>query len=78
MVLVSTCFWSPRIRLVADAKGMPMSHVSARAGISRRSMWVVMNGRASPTLDRVQSVAEVLDVEPLELLQGKLVRLPKR
>src|SRR5690606_20708785 len=62
-----------KVREVAEAKGMPMSHVSARAGISRSSMWEVMNGRASPTLDWVQRVAEVLDVDPLELLQGKPV-----
>lgn len=54
---------------------MPMSHLAARAGISRSSMLEVMGGRASPTLDWVQRVAEVLEVEPIELLRGEPVKL---
>jgi transcriptional regulator with XRE-family HTH domain len=67
-----------RIRAVAEERGMPMSHLAARAGISRSSLWEVMNGRASPTLDWVQRIAEVLEVEPLALMTGEPVRLPRR
>ena len=66
-----------RIRQLTEEREMPMSHLAGRAGISRSNLWEVMNGRASPTLDWVQRVAEVLDVEPTELLVGKPVRLPK-
>lgn len=67
-----------QIRLVADAKGVPMSHLADRAAISRSSLWEVTNGRASPTLDWVQRIAEALEVDPLDLLQGEPARLPRR
>jgi transcriptional regulator with XRE-family HTH domain len=67
-----------RIKELTSEQSMPMSHLAGRAGIARSSLWAVMNGHTSPTLDWVQRIAEVLEVEPIELLTGQPVRLRKK
>jgi DNA-binding phage protein len=60
-----------RVREVADAKGMPASHLADRAGVSRSLLWEVFSLTASVSLETVQKLAEALDLEdPLELLRG--------
>lgn len=55
---------------------MPMSHVADRAGIARSHLWAILNAERSATLTLVQRLAEVLEVDPLELLTGDAARLP--
>jgi len=67
-----------RIRELAASREMPMSHVADRAGIARSHMWALLNAERSATLALVQRVADVLEVDPLELLSGEPVRVARR
>jgi transcriptional regulator with XRE-family HTH domain len=57
-----------RLRTIAQAKGLPLSHVADRAGVARSYLWRLLAGGSSATLAAVQRLAEVLDVAPLALL----------
>lgn len=57
-----------RLREVARDKGMALSHVADRAGMSRSYFWLLLDARSSATLDAVQRIAEVLGVNPVALL----------
>lgn len=65
-----------RIRELAGARALPMSHVADQAGIARSHIWAVLNAERSATLALVQRLADVLAVDPLELLKGEPARLP--
>lgn len=58
-----------RIREVAKAKGLALSHLADRAGIARSYLWLLLDGESSATLETIQRLADVLDVEALELLR---------
>jgi len=64
-----------RIRELADARDIPVSHVADRALIARSHMWAVLNAERSATLALVQRLAEVFEVDPLELLRGEPARI---
>lgn len=51
-------------------KGLALSHLADRAGIARSYLWLLLDGAGSVTLATVQRLADVLGVEPLELLTG--------
>jgi len=57
-----------RVRELADAHGIPISHLPDRAVVARSHFWNVMAGRKSPTLRWLGKVADALDVDPEELL----------
>jgi transcriptional regulator with XRE-family HTH domain len=57
-----------RIRALAAARGLPLSHVADRAGVSRGHFTRVVNRRASPTLAYLVRIARALGVDPLELV----------
>jgi transcriptional regulator with XRE-family HTH domain len=57
-----------RIRALAEARGLPLSHVADRAGVGRAHLYSVLAGRSSPSLTWIVKIAEVLGVEPAELL----------
>lgn len=57
-----------RLKELAQAKGLPLSHLADRAGVSRSYLWLLLAGRSSATLATVQRLAEVLEADPLELL----------
>lgn len=59
-----------RIRELAQAKGLPLSHVADRAGIARSHLWALLSCERSATLAMVQKIAEVLEVPALTLLSG--------
>jgi transcriptional regulator with XRE-family HTH domain len=67
-----------RIRELADARDIPVSHIADRALIARSHMWAVLNAERSATLALVQRLAEVLDIDPLELLRGEPARIRAR
>jgi transcriptional regulator with XRE-family HTH domain len=60
-----------RLREVAQDKGLPLSHVADRAGMSRSYFWLLLDARSSATLDAVQRLAEVFGVDPIALLTGR-------
>jgi transcriptional regulator with XRE-family HTH domain len=71
-----------RVREAAAARGIPLTHLPDRAGVSRSHFWDVLAGRASPTLKWLARVASALDVPPAQLLEepngGELTRpLPR-
>ncbi len=57
-----------RIRECAEARGVQLSHVADRAGVSRSHFWDVLAGRKSPTLKWLVAVAEALEVDAGDLL----------
>lgn len=57
-----------QIRARAEAQGIPLSHVADRAGVGRAHLYGVLAGRSSPSLTWIVKIAEVLGVEPAELL----------
>ena len=60
-----------RIRQIAHDKDIRLSHIADRADVSRSVMWELLGGKMSPTLDLVQRLAEVLEVDPIELLTAR-------
>jgi transcriptional regulator with XRE-family HTH domain len=59
-----------RVRELAAAKGLPVSHVADRAGVSRSMLWELFNHKASPSLATIQKLSDALELEdPLELLR---------
>lgn len=63
-----------RIRTLARARGIPLSHVADRAGTSRTHLWDVLAGRKSPTLAWLVRIAAALEVDVAELVP----RAPRR
>jgi transcriptional regulator with XRE-family HTH domain len=59
-----------RVRAVAAARGVALSHVADRAGISRSHLWAVLKCERSATLGMVQRLAEAIGVAPIELLDA--------
>jgi DNA-binding phage protein len=57
-----------RIRSLAAAKGIAVSHVADRAGVGRAHFYAVLAGRASPSLTWIVKIADVLEVEVAVLL----------
>lgn len=57
-----------RIREVAKAKKIPLSHVADRAAVSRTNVFDVLAGRKSPTLSFLKKVADALGVDTSELV----------
>ena len=66
-----------RVREVAELRGVPLSHVADRAGISRSYLWAILNGKSSATLDMVERLAAAMDVEAGALLREETApRMP--
>lgn len=60
-----------RVRELAEKKGIPVSHLADRAGVSRSLLWEIFSQTASVSLATVQKLADALDLkDPLELLKG--------
>jgi transcriptional regulator with XRE-family HTH domain len=59
-----------RIRELASARGMPISHVADRCGMAHSYFWRLLSAKASATLAVIQRLADALEVEPLALLGG--------
>ncbi len=60
-----------RLREVAEEKGIPISHVADRAGMSHSYFWKLLAAKASTSLKSVERLAGALGVDPLELLTEK-------
>jgi transcriptional regulator with XRE-family HTH domain len=57
-----------RLRDIAGEKQIPLSHVADRCGLARSYLWRLLAAKSSATLSVVERLAEVLGVEPIELL----------
>jgi transcriptional regulator with XRE-family HTH domain len=60
-----------RIRGLAEARHLPLTHLADRAGVSRKQLWNVLNRDASPTLAWLSKIAAVLEVSILDLLRNE-------
>lgn len=58
-----------RIREVAKRKGITLTELADRAGVSQASFWEAMSGRSGPSIDFVAKVAMALDVDPSALVK---------
>lgn len=73
-----------RIRELAEARAVAISHLPDRAGVARSHFWDVLGGRKSPTLAWLLRIAVALEVEVAELLaerpysQGSIDIPPRR
>ncbi len=65
-----------RIREIAKARGIPVSHVPDRAGVARGHFWHVLDATASPTVTWLEKIARVLDVEVEDLVARRRTRSP--
>ena len=63
--------FAERLRAVAKARGIPLSHLADRAEMARSYLWRILASKSSPTLATVQRLAQILDVAPLDLLVAK-------
>ena len=60
-------------------KGVPVSHLADRAGVSRSLLWEIFSLTASVSLETVQKLADALALDdPLELLRGTPAMVRKR
>ncbi len=57
-----------RLREVAEAQGIALSHVADRAAVARSYFWRLLDAESSATLDVIQRLADAVGVAPLELL----------
>lgn len=57
-----------RIRTLAAARGIVLSHLPDRCGVGAGHFWRVMGGTASPTVAWLERVAETLGVTVADLV----------
>ncbi len=67
-----------RIREVAKAAKVPVTHLPDRAGVSRSHFWEVMAGRKSPTRKWLGKIATTLNVDASVLVTPSAGSGPKR
>lgn len=67
-----------RIREVAEERDLPLSHLADLAGVSRAHLWRVLNVETACTVEWVAAIADVLEVEPYELLMPEESRKRER
>jgi transcriptional regulator with XRE-family HTH domain len=57
-----------RIRSLAAARGIVLTHLPDRCGVGAGHFWRVLGGTASPTVAWLERVAAVLEVDVAELV----------
>jgi transcriptional regulator with XRE-family HTH domain len=60
-----------RIREIRNEKGLSQEYLSEEAGYSRTYVGQIERGKKNPTVDAIEKIADVLDVEPWKLLKDK-------
>lgn len=60
-----------RIRALASDRGIVLSHLPDRAGVTRSHFWRVLQGDASPTLVWLQKIATALDSDVEDLVRRR-------
>jgi transcriptional regulator with XRE-family HTH domain len=58
------------IRRRADERGIALNAVADFANVSRSHLHAVLAGERSATIDWIEKIADVLQVEPWELLKS--------
>ncbi|MEX1368056.1 MAG: helix-turn-helix transcriptional regulator [Nannocystaceae bacterium] len=67
-----------KIRELADLRRLTLVRLAEEANVSRTHLWAVLGGRRSPTSDVLTRLANVLRVNPHELLRPpRKPRAPK-
>lgn len=64
-----------RIREQAKRKGITLTELADRAGVSQAAFWVAMSGKSGPSIDFVAKVAMALNVDPSDLVKKPRSRL---
>lgn len=57
--------------MLAATRGITLSHLPDRAGVTRSHFWNVMAGKKSPTLQWLGKLAKALDVDVEDLVTRK-------
>ncbi len=67
-----------RIREIAERRRMSLTTLAREANVSQSHLWGVLAGRRAPTTDLLVRIANVLRVDPHELLRPpRKPRTPK-
>lgn len=56
-----------KIKEIIQSKGMKVTYVIEKVGLSTSSFYEIMNGKAVPSLANARKIADVLEVSLLEL-----------
>jgi len=56
------------IRARAEERGIPITHLPDRAGVSRSTMFGVLKGDVSPTVRWLKQLADALDCDVADLV----------
>jgi len=57
-----------RLRAMRERRGMPISTLAKRAGMSRTTIYQIEGGHSAPRLDILNRLAVALEVSVLELI----------
>jgi transcriptional regulator with XRE-family HTH domain len=57
-----------RMRYLRDTLGLSLSKLAELSGVSRGYLYLVEKGTSCPTLDKVEAIAQVLNVTPSQLI----------
>lgn len=66
-----------RIRALAKRRKVSLRRLPAEAGISRATLYSVLQGKTPATTDTLAKLAYALGVEPIELLRAPRAQRPK-
>ncbi len=63
---------------VIDQRKLTLEQVAEAAGLSRKFVGNVVNGKQVPTLDSFEKICSALELEPNDLLLSQKSKLPER
>jgi len=73
------CMLDRRFRGILKAvridKGLSQSEVARRIGVKHATYHEIENGTSSPNLATIERIAKALELDPIELLEKKIVEV---
>ena len=58
-----------KIRKIRDVKGYSQAYVAMKLGMSQTNYSKIEQGKSSPNLERLQKISEVLEIDPLKIIE---------
>lgn len=62
------------VRRAAEERELPLNTLADLAGVSRSHLYALLAGERAATIDWIAKIAEVLGVEPADLLRPPVAR----
>lgn len=63
-----------KIKQRLKEKGMSQNELARRAGLSSSGVSTIINGTFEPRMDNLRQIAQVLDCQPGDLIDGKNIK----